>query len=154
MDIFKRTKEEQLEIEIAETYHRLDTLKAQQGTILKEVCVVKEVPQRKERSDLGKKRAKYDPSLPLRYRQYLGRANKKSLPFQLTVEEFNTMLKGACVYCGNIGKMSIDRINSNQGYTIDNVQSCCYTCNMMKHVLSNELFLKQVKKIYLFKIPR
>lgn len=142
MTIFTQTKTEQVESEIIETLARLNELNAQ----LPEAKRL----DKKKRKDVGKKRAKYDSSLPLRYRQYLGRANKKSLTFELTVEEFEAICKGKCCYCGSFNKIGVDRKDSSLGYTIDNVQSCCGTCNWMKQSTRHEDFLKHVDKIYRF----
>jgi hypothetical protein len=42
--------------------------------------------------------------------------------------------------------MSVDRIDSSIGYSVDNCVSCCTICNMMKNILSVEDFLKHIKK--------
>ena len=49
--------------------------------------------KRKNRNDRGKKRGNYTSRLPTKYRQYLSRANKKSIAFELTVEEFESILE-------------------------------------------------------------
>ena len=43
---------------------------------------------------------------------------------------------------------SLDRIDPTKGYVIGNVQWVCKRVNYMKHVLTQELFLDWVKKIY------
>ena len=53
-----------------------------------------------------------------------------------------------CTYCGdNIPGIGLDRINNTIGYTIDNIASCCTTCNMMKHKLSHQEFINKCIKI-------
>jgi len=44
----------------------------------------------------------------------------------------------------------VDRINSNIGYEINNVVSCCSKCNYAKHMMNKKEFLNWVEKIYLF----
>lgn len=102
---------------------------------------------RKKRSDAGTKRESYKSILPTKYRSYVFRANCKSLAFELTVEDFDRLMSMSCVYCGSSSQMTIDRISSRDGYTHENVQPCCYDCNMMKHFISSENFVLQVKKI-------
>lgn len=102
---------------------------------------------RKKRSDKGKKRSPYKAALPSRYRSYMNRANKKGIPFELSVDEFNIICRGLCVYCGTSSRIGVDRINSSDGYTIDNSQPCCGTCNIMKFTLSEEAFLKHLRTI-------
>lgn len=99
------------------------------------------------RTDTGKKRMKYDSSLPKNYISYLKRANAKGLQFELTLNQWEWALNKPCVYCG--GKSTgIDRIESSKGYIIGNMQPCCGVCNMMKLAHSEKFFLEQVEKIY------
>lgn len=103
---------------------------------------------RKARSDKGVKRTKYSSSIPKRMRSYIGRANKKGIAFTLSIEEFDLIKSRPCVYCGSSQRITIDRKDSSCGYTIDNSQPCCVSCNMMKFSYSEETFLKQVFNIY------
>lgn len=102
---------------------------------------------RKKRSDAGVKRSEYKSILPAKYRTYVARANQKQLEFDLTIDEFEQLMSLPCVYCGDANARTIDRISSRGGYTKDNTQSCCYMCNMMKHLFESESFVSQVKKI-------
>lgn len=74
------------------------------------------------------------------------RAVKKGMAFEFTEEQFNTLLKSNCVYCGDVAN-SVDRIDSSKGYTIANSQPCCPKCNFMKHLVHTDSFIEQVKKI-------
>lgn len=103
--------------------------------------------RRQKRSDAGTPRAKYNSILPTRYRSFVNRANKKGIPFDMTIDEMNICLESDCVYCGKSRCGSVDRIDSTGGYTTDNIQPCCIDCNMMKHLFSTEVFVAQVKKI-------
>lgn len=90
-----------------------------------------------------------------KYFSYLLRAEKKKLLFELTQEQFNTIISQPCTYCGDIPAKGVDRIDSLEGYTIKNSTPCCTQCNMMKYTYSKEQFLRQVDKIskYLTKSP-
>jgi 5-methylcytosine-specific restriction endonuclease McrA len=103
--------------------------------------------KRKQRSDKGKERQKYDSTLPKKYREYLARCNAKGIKMELTPEQFTDYLYLDCVYCGT-KSTGIDRIDSNGDYTIDNCQPCCQQCNLMKFTYSTDEFIKQVKRIY------
>lgn len=90
--------------------------------------------------------------------QAKNRINKKGLEFNITVEDIEKLLiiqNNRCIYSNIIFNpentnysMSIDRINSNLGYTIDNVQLICSIINKMKNNLKEEEFLEIIKKIY------
>jgi hypothetical protein len=88
--------------------------------------------------------------------------------FDLTIDEFINVISKNCFYCGELPKKvtnkilitrghineppiyynGIDRINSNLGYTIDNVTPCCSKCNYMKHTSNIDDFYKQIERIY------
>jgi hypothetical protein len=103
---------------------------------------------RKKRADKGTKRKTYSSNLPGEYRRYLNRANKRGLVFELTVLEFDFIRSKPCVFCGVNSKIGIDRRDSSDGYTLDNCQPACGTCNMMKFTLEEENFLRHINKIY------
>lgn len=103
---------------------------------------------KKERTDKGAKRIKYNSNIPQHYKTYLARANKKQFAFEFTVEEFNHITSLDCFYCGGFGG-GIDRINSLEGYLKDNCLPCCTKCNIMKHTSTQADFLNKCKKIYL-----
>ncbi len=116
--------------------------------LLDEHKVVSKEFNRKKRTDAGIKRESYKAILPQKYRSYLMRSNAKGMDFELTIEEFNQILSLSCVYCGTLNNMTIDRVDSRYGYVKDNIQPCCYDCNMMKHFIDHQGFLRQVNKIY------
>lgn len=98
------------------------------------------------------------------YRSYENRAksHKKKLTFNLTKEQFKTLIDQPCFYCkethsnfrkskptanGFYPSNGIDRLDSNLGYVVSNCVPCCKTCNMMKRHLPYDLFIAQVKRI-------
>ncbi len=59
----------------------------------------------------------------------------------------------ACHYCGyepqeNEYLNGLDRVDPSKHYCDSNTVPCCFTCNTMKGVLSIDVFLNQVRKIY------
>jgi hypothetical protein len=97
--------------------------------------------------------------LKYRYSTSKTRAKKYNMTFDLTVENLIDLYnkqKGKCYYSGDIlsfssnnnNVLSIDRINSEKGYTIDNVVFCTAIINSMKNVLSIENFINIINKIY------
>ncbi len=96
-------------------------------------------------------------------RQYKRSASKRNIFYDLSEEDFNRLLLGACYYCGDFksntkkgqGKTSgdfeyngIDRIDSTLGYIKGNTVSCCWKCNNMKSSLSEKEFIEHITKIY------
>lgn len=99
------------------------------------------------------------------YSNYRSGAKSRNLEFNISKEEFITMIQQDCYYCGDSPKESVtskknnrtnvpfihngvDRLNSLEGYTIDNTVPCCSTCNLMKNKFSTDLFYNQITKIY------
>lgn len=95
--------------------------------------------------------------------QYKKGAARRNLEYNLTTEEFNELVTGNCVYCGDSltntkkgqGKSSgdfkytgIDRVDSSKGYLKENCVSCCWPCNNMKHATKEEDFLNHINKIF------
>lgn len=91
---------------------------------------------------------------------YKNRAKQKEMPFSLSDDQCRAIFEAECTYCGappqnNYAKnergsflySGIDRIDSNGGYEIGNVQPCCWVCNRMKHVLTHDEFLSHIRKI-------
>lgn len=69
-----------------------------------------------------------------RMTQYKYVAARKGVPFDITREYFDILIKGECVYCKRRPTtwFGIDRVVPSQGYVIGNVVSCCYDCNLDK----------------------
>lgn len=104
------------------------------------------------------------------FRTYKANAEKRSYNFNLSFDEFNSLIIQDCYYCGgtpelkdndywrgrkdksqpNIYVNGIDRIDSTEGYTIDNCVPCCSKCNLMKNTFSKDEFLEHIAKIYQF----
>jgi hypothetical protein len=69
--------------------------------------------------------------------------------FELTLEDINTLWQKPCTYCGEIvDTVGVDRVDSTKGYTLDNVTSCCTTCNLMKRHHTVDDFKNHIIKLY------
>ena len=72
------------------------------------------------------------------------------------IEILYSRQKGKCAYSGmdlsfqkmNKYKLSIDRIDSDLGYTIDNIHLVCWIINQAKGNMSDYDFLRSIHKIY------
>lgn len=95
------------------------------------------------------------------YLRYKHNAISRNLKFLLNKEEFKTLTKQNCYYCGTSpseitkGKTAygeyiyngIDRIDSSLNYTIDNCVSCCTICNKAKNNLTKEQFSNWIARL-------
>jgi hypothetical protein len=117
-------------------------------SILQRVNTGKAILQRKTEKTKANNIRSYLSKLPIRYRSYIASANKRGIRFELTVEEFESICLHRCVYCGTNNKIGVDRIYSSDGYTIENTQPCCATCNWMKSSLNPDVFINHIKKIF------
>lgn len=93
---------------------------------------------------------------------YKDRAKKYELEFSLTKEEFKTLTQRNCFYCNKLPSNNygskynngryiyngLDRIDNKLGYTLQNSVPCCKICNIAKHNLTLNDFLKHIKAIY------
>jgi hypothetical protein len=98
------------------------------------------------------------------YYKYRVSANKRSLEFSLSKEEFSTLTSSVCNYCGVEPLQSVfnnkaptpytyngvDRVDNKLGYTKENCVPCCYTCNVAKRSMSLAEFLAWIDRLVKF----
>jgi hypothetical protein len=117
--------------------------------------------------------AKFDKERQLGLRNWLYKYSQKNAKsrnhiFNLSFEEFNSLIVQNCYYCGEppkevskktlkargdthqppISYNGVDRLNPKDGYVLYNCVGCCSTCNYMKHIQQKSEFLNQIIKIY------
>lgn len=101
----------------------------------------------KERIDTSNK--KYNQTEVGKYKSYIASANFRKLDFNLSFEEFTYLINlKLCRYCGIIGDVGIDRLDSSIGYNISNCIPCCNMCNKFKVDHTLEEFLNKIRQIY------
>jgi len=89
-------------------------------------------------------------SIPASFYMYQKRAEEYRLPFEFTLDEFESLVKQPCYYCEIIqekGFNGIDRKNQKEGYITENCVSCCKMCNFIKGSLDNITFVQRVEHI-------
>jgi hypothetical protein len=105
---------------------------------------------------------KGESGLNIVYKQYIRHAKGRSKEFNLSKEKFKEITQQNCFYCGKEPSSSvkcksehsryvyngIDRVDSDKGYTLDNVVPCCGTCNRIKMETPLEEFKKNIKRIH------
>ncbi len=82
----------------------------------------------------------------------MGQAKKKGIPWNLSYEKAEEIMRKSCVYCGfshNDPKRfnGIDRMNNNDSYRESNVVSCCKHCNFFKKSLDPITFIQRCAQI-------
>lgn len=82
-----------------------------------------------------------------KYKQYIKRANRINIAFELSKEKFNEIIAKECYYCDEKENNGIDRLDSLMGYTESNCVSCCKICNYLKGALDVVTFLRRVEHI-------
>lgn len=98
----------------------------------------------------------------LKYKQ---QAKRRGILFSLNLEDFLKITSTKCFYCNStpytfLGKRredslygyykynGIDRVDNEKDYSLENSVPCCTICNRMKGTFTQEIFLKQVRKIH------
>jgi len=116
---------------------------------------------KKPRSDLD---ISGETQIKKKYYIYQQNAKRRGYEFTLTYEEFKEKLLGNCKYCGcepdtpftnspnrefahYIMVNTLDRIDSDEGYTNENTVSCCKMCNSMKSDFRLKDWFKKMKMI-------
>lgn len=63
-------------------------------------------------------------------------ASKKNSHFDITLEQYKKIISQNCYYCGASLEISsgysLDRIDNDKGYCLDNVLPCCTHCNRLR----------------------
>lgn len=104
---------------------------------------------------------------------YQKSARKRGIEWNLSLDQFKKINKLECYYCGqipsrlseskkikseNLRKRSsyiyngVDRVDSSEGYFVENCVPCCTICNKAKLDTPREEFLTWVERVYKFRI--
>lgn len=94
---------------------------------------------------------------PADFSGYRYGAHMRSLEFNITLQEFDKMVRAPCYYCGRDDHvMGLDRVDNGSGYDEHNCVACCSMCNSLKGDRDLDVFLCQVFSIYKYwhaKVP-
>lgn len=96
------------------------------------------------------------------YHTYKKSAEKRRLLFELTMEQFVTLVKSNCHYCSKPPSQikarkgtrapfiynGIDRKDNGGGYILSNCVPCCKICNYAKHTMTYTQFLEFIGVVY------
>ncbi len=94
------------------------------------------------------------------FRKYKRSAKIRDHSFNISFDQFLVMIDQECFYCGKSPSQTfkgnredflyngIDRLESNRGYEIGNIVTCCKECNYLKWTKSINDFLIWLKMCY------
>jgi hypothetical protein len=86
---------------------------------------------------------------PTDFSEYRHAAYRRALEFNITLGQFDTMVRAPCYYCGRDDHvMGLDRVDNAEGYNEQNCVACCSMCNSLKGPRDLDLFLYQALAIY------
>ncbi len=94
-------------------------------------------------------------------RSYEANAKNRGILFALTREQMLSLMQARCFYCdvppslearskggdGSFIYNGIDRVDNAQGYTFENVVTCCKTCNIAKQAMTVPEFLAWAARV-------
>lgn len=96
----------------------------------------------------SRNKKKYYQSKKGKYAAYRGGAQHRNLEFLLTFEEFCSFWQKPCHYCGEKPEtVGLDRVDSDKGYILNNIVSCCSMCNRIKSDFTVTELLMHIKKM-------
>jgi hypothetical protein len=96
---------------------------------------------------------------------YKRSASKRGYEYNLTDDQFKSLIFKDCYYCGcspnqlksnsnredsKLMTNGIDRLDNTIGYTQENCVTCCKVCNRAKDTMELGVFLDWVSRVYLF----
>jgi hypothetical protein len=100
--------------------------------------------------------------LGIRRSEYKVSAKKRGLAWDLSDDDFVSLVIQDCHYCGDEPSQirtqrcssetyvttGIDRLDSSLGYIVGNVVPCCKICNTAKSTMSVEEFFAWIERVY------
>ena len=105
--------------------------------------------------------AKYGSPFNRLRSEYIFNAERRGYVWRLTDEQFYNLVIDDCFYCGSEPVLSshsiatikfyangVDRLDSSEGYFIDNCVPCCPDCNYFKNKFPYDKFISLITKIY------
>lgn len=83
------------------------------------------------------------------FNEYKKGASQRNLWFELSHDEFKTIVEQPCFYCETYNMnevIGIDRLYSDLGYCLQNCVPCCKICNIMKNDMTPTEFINHLQK--------
>jgi len=102
-----------------------------------------------ECKDCHNERSKKNKNTPgQRFSTYRSGAKVRKIKFDISFKQFMKFWCKPCYYCGtDIDGIGLDRKDSNDGYNIGNIVSCCSRCNRSKTIQTADDFISMCLKV-------
>lgn len=142
----------------AHVFSTLDDLSS--GNTMSCGCLRSEVSRKKSLAARSGDRA-MRAELSVLYNSYKMAAKKKGRKFDLSKDEFLALVSSDCHYCGaspgrrikgyhndsGLRWNGVDRIDNSLGYSLENCQAACWTCNRTRGAMDYNEFMSLVRTI-------
>lgn len=113
---------------------------------------------------IGRWGSKFSTPEQAMHYKYLKGAEYRGIAFEITFEEFLSVLSDECHYCGGPGiprlntsktesirYCGLDRVDSGKGYSVKNCVPCCKVCNRAKSNMSYQDFVEWMSDLVKFR---
>lgn len=94
------------------------------------------------REQINANTRRWSKTLKGKFKDYKRSAKIRELSFELTFDQFTTFWQKPCMFGCSIETISLDRVDSSKGYTLDNIQVMCAYHNLMKNDFAMNEFIK------------
>lgn len=98
------------------------------------------------------KKKEYDRSDRGIFMRYKGDCKRRGrltrgIEMRLSLEQFSEIINKPCYYCGIENCRGVDRVDSEDHYSLENSRPCCRVCNGMKSNRTETQFFEHIKQI-------
>lgn len=139
----------------------LVNLYIEQGIPVQQLAILFNVRESTIRNAFKKHGISLVHNSPTLYEAYQHKAFLRGHAFELTEQQFYSLIASQCHYCGRPPyhqhqkyeprvRNGIDRADNAKGYTLENSRPCCGTCNAAKGVMSEQQFIELAQRIAAF----
>jgi len=82
------------------------------------------------------------------YLIYKEKSSRQGMKFNLSMDDFLSFDGQPCNYCGEeLKSIRLELLNNHNGYLLENLVSCCRSCQKFKNGLDHDEFISLCKKV-------
>ena len=73
----------------------------------------------------------------------------RNLKFTITQDDYESIISRGCAYCGlqERRRIGLDQIDAGKGYTVENLNAACVSCNFVKLNYPMDMFLQKCQDV-------